>query len=119
MLTEKRSPDLGLFIVVIILMAIGICMVFSSSSIMAYKWYGDSYYFLKRQLIYAMIALVVFFFAIYTDYHYYKKFTLPILILSIALLSMVYIPSIGRAAGGARRWIKIGFFSFQQKLLFQ
>lgn len=113
MLTEKRSPDLGLFIVVIILMAIGICMVFSSSSIMAYKWYGDSYYFLKRQLIYAMIALLAFFFAIYTDYHYYKKFTLLILILSIALLSMVYIPSIGRAAGGARRWIKIGFFSFQ------
>jgi len=113
MLIEKRSPDLWLFIVVIILMAIGICMVFSSSYIMAYKWYGDSYYFLKRQLIYAIIAMVAFFFAIYTDYHYYKKFTLPILILSIALLSMVYIPSIGWAAGGARRWIKIGFFSFQ------
>ncbi|GAJ07465.1 unnamed protein product, partial [marine sediment metagenome] len=80
---------------------------------MAYKWYGDSYYFLKRQLIYVIIALIAFFFAIYTDYHYYKKFTLPILILSIALLSMVYIPSIGRTAGGARRWIKIGFFSFQ------
>lgn len=113
MLIEKRSPDLWLFIVVIILMSIGTCMVFSSSYIMAYKWYGDSYYFLKRQLIYAIIALVVFFFAIHTDYHYYKKFTLPILILSIALLSMVYIPGIGRAAGGARRWIKIGFFSFQ------
>ncbi|GAI26859.1 unnamed protein product, partial [marine sediment metagenome] len=53
MLIEKRSPDLWLFIVVILLMAIGICMVFSSSYIMGYKWYGDSYYFLKRQLIYA------------------------------------------------------------------
>lgn len=113
MLTEKSSPDLWLFIVVIILMAIGTCMVFSSSYIMAFKWYGDSYYFLKRQLIYVIIALVVFFFAIHTDYHYYKKFTLPILILSIVLLSMIYIPSIGRTAGGARRWIKIGFFSFQ------
>jgi len=113
MLIEKKSPDLWLFIVVIILMAIGLCMVFSSSYIMAYKWYGDSYYFLKRQLIYAIIALIAFFFAIYTDYHYYKKFTLPILILSIVLLSMVYVPSIGRVAGGASRWIKIGFFSFQ------
>jgi len=113
MLTEKRFPDLWLFITVIILMAIGICMVFSSSYIMAYKWYGDSYFFLKRQLIYAIIALIAFFFAIYTDYHYYKKFTLPILILSIALLSMVYIPSVGRSAGGASRWVKIGFFSFQ------
>ncbi|MBA7517197.1 peptidoglycan glycosyltransferase FtsW [subsurface metagenome] len=58
MLTEKRSPDLWLFIVVIILMAIGTCMVFSSSYIMAYKWYGDSYYFLKRQLIYAIIHCI-------------------------------------------------------------
>jgi cell division protein FtsW len=113
MLIEKKSPDLSLFIVVIILMAVGLCMVFSSSYIMGYKWYGDSYYFLKRQLIYAIIALVAFFFAIYTDYHYYKKLTLPVLILSIILLSMVYIPSIGRSAGGASRWIKIGFFSFQ------
>jgi cell division protein FtsW len=113
MLMEKKSPDLCLFIVVILLMAVGLCMVFSSSYIMAYKWYGDSYYFLKRQLIYAIIALIVFFLAIYIDYHYYKKLTLPILILSITLLSMVYIPSIGRAAGGASRWVKIGFFSFQ------
>jgi cell division protein FtsW len=59
------------------------------------------------------LFIVAFFFAIYTDYHYYKKFTLPILILSITLLSMVYIPGIGRYAGGASRWVKIGFFSFQ------
>jgi len=39
MLIEKRSPDLWLFVVVILLLAIGICMVFSSSYIMAYKWY--------------------------------------------------------------------------------
>jgi len=113
MIIEKKSPDLWLFIGVIMLMAIGICMVFSSSYVMAYKWYGDSYFFLKRQILYAIIALVVFFFAIYTDYHYYKKFALPILILSIILLSMVYVPGIGRSAGGARRWVKIGFFSFQ------
>ena len=113
MIIEKKSPDLWLFIAVIMMMAIGVCMVFSSSYIMAYKWYGDSYFFLKRQILYAIIGLMIFFFAIYTDYHYYKKLALPILILSIALLSMVYIPSIGRSAGGARRWVKIGFFSFQ------
>ncbi len=113
MIIEKKSPDLWLFIAVIILMAIGICMVFSSSYVMAYKWYGDSYFFLKRQILYAIIGLVIFFFAIYADYHYYKKVALPILVLSIILLSLVFIPEIGRSAGGARRWVKIGFFSFQ------
>jgi len=38
---EKKSPDLCLFIVVILLMAVGLCMVFSSSYIMAYKWYEN------------------------------------------------------------------------------
>jgi len=113
MLIEKKSPDLWLFIVVILLIAVGLCMVFSSSYIMAYKWYGDSYYFLKRQLIYVIIGLIAFFFAMFTDYHHYKRFTLPTLILSIALLLTVYVPGIGRVAGGASRWIKIGFFSFQ------
>jgi len=113
MLIEKKSPDLWFFIVVILLIAVGLCMVFSSSYIMAYKWYGDSYYFLKRQLIYVIIGLIAFFFAMFTDYHHYKRFTLPTLILSIALLLTVYVPGIGRVAGGASRWIKIGFFSFQ------
>ncbi len=110
---EKKSPDLLLFIVVVILTAIGICMVFSSSYVMAYKWYGDSYFFLKKQVLYAIIGLVIFFLAASIDYHCYKKLVLPILILSIILLIMVFVPGIGRSAGGARRWLKIGFFSFQ------
>ncbi|HBY57087.1 MAG TPA: putative lipid II flippase FtsW [Candidatus Atribacteria bacterium] len=113
MTIEKKSPDLLLFIVVVILTAIGICMVFSSSYVMAYKWYGDSYFFLKKQVLYAIIGLVIFFLAASIDYHCYKKLVLPILILSIILLIMVFVPGIGRSAGGARRWLKIGFFSFQ------
>jgi len=50
MLIDKKSPDLWLFVTVIILLAIGISMVFSSSYIMAYKWYGDSYYFFKKTI---------------------------------------------------------------------
>jgi cell division protein FtsW len=73
MIIEKKSPDLWVFITVIILTAIGVCMVFSSSYVMGYKWYGDSYYFLKKQLFFSIIALVVFFFAIFTDYHHFKK----------------------------------------------
>lgn len=113
MIIEKKSPDLWVFITVIILTAIGVCMVFSSSYVMGYKWYGDSYYFLKKQLFFSIIALVVFFFAIFTDYHHFKKFALPLLILSIILLSILFIPNLGKSAGGAKRWIKIPFLPFQ------
>ncbi|MCK5767835.1 MAG: cell division protein FtsW, partial [Candidatus Atribacteria bacterium] len=113
MILEKKFPDFYLFAIVIILLIIGICMVFSSSFIMADKWYGDSYYFLKKQIIYAIIALIVFLFSINIDYHHYKKISIPLLILSIILLSVVFIPGVGRSAGGAIRWINLGLFSFQ------
>jgi len=113
MILEKKFPDFYLFAIVIILLTIGICMVFSSSFIMADKWYGDSYYFLKKQIIYAIIALIVFLFSTNIDYHHYKKISKPLLILSIILLSAVFIPGIGRSAGGAIRWINLRLFSFQ------
>ncbi|MEA2021223.1 MAG: putative lipid II flippase FtsW [Candidatus Caldatribacteriota bacterium] len=113
MILEKKFPDFYLFAIIIILLTIGICMVFSSSFIMADKWYGDSYYFLKKQIIYAIIALVVLLFSININYHHYKKISIPLLILSIIFLSVVFIPGIGRSAGGAIRWINLGLFSFQ------
>ena len=113
MILEKKFPDYYLFAIVIILLTIGICMVFSSSFIMADKWYGDSYYFLKKQIIYAIIALIVFLFSTNIDYHHYKKISKPLLILSIILLSVVFIPGVGRSAGGAIRWINLSLFSFQ------
>ena len=110
---EKKSPDYCLFAVVIILLSIGTCMIFSSSFIMADKWYGDSYYFLKKQIIYAIIALIVLLFSMNIDYHFYKKVSIPLLIISIILLSAVFIPGVGRSAGGAVRWVKFGILSFQ------
>ena len=110
---EKKSPDYCLFAVVIILLSIGTCMIFSSSFIMADKWYGDSYYFLKKQIIYAIIALIVLLLSINIDYHFYKKVSIPLLIISIILLSAVFIPGVGRSAGGAVRWVKFGILSFQ------
>ncbi len=110
---EKKSPDYCLFAVVIILLSIGTCMIFSSSFIMADKWYGDSYYFLKKQIIYAIIALIVLLFSMNIDYHFYKKVSTPLLIISIILLSAVFIPGVGRSAGGAVRWVKFGILSFQ------
>jgi len=47
------------------------------------------------------------------NYKYWKKFAFPLIILSLILLSLVFIPQFGYEDGGANRWIKIGnFFSF-------
>jgi len=110
---EKKHPDFVLFIIVMTLVAIGICLVFSSTYIMGYKWYEDSYYFLKKQILFVLISLGAFFFGLFMDYHFYRKIILPLLIISILLLVAVFIPGIGRLVGGARRWIQLGFISPQ------
>ncbi len=112
-LSQTKQPDYILLATIFLLLTIGIIMVFSSSYIMAYKWYGNSFYFFTRQAIYTVIALVVFFITLRIDYHIWHKFAIPILLLSIFLLTTLYLPGFARYIRGAKRWLTIGPFSFQ------
>jgi cell division protein FtsW len=112
-LSQTKQPDYILLATIFLLLTIGIIMVFSSSYIMAYKWYGNSFYFFTRQAAYSVIAIVVFFIALRIDYHIWRKFAIPILLLSIFLLTMLYLPGLARYIRGAKRWLTIGPFSFQ------
>lgn len=47
------------------------------------------------------------------DYHIWKKYSLIIFIMGIILTVAVFIPGIGIEHGGAKRWINLGFISFQ------
>jgi len=95
------------------LLAIGMVMIYSASSIFAYETYGDSMYYLKRHAIYMVLGLCLCIAFMNTDYARLRRFIKPFLLISIVLLISVFIPGIGRAAGGARRWIGVGPVSFQ------
>ena len=109
----KRRFDYVLLIVTLALVGIGIVMVYSTSAIIAADRFGDPYYFLKRQALYAGIGFVLMILMIFFPYEILKRFAYPILILSILTLIGVLIPGIGHRAGGSMRWLKIQFFSFQ------
>ena len=96
-----------------LLMAIGIVMIYSSSSIFAYEAYGDSAYYLKRHLLFMLIGSILSIFFMSFDYVKLRRFIKPFLLISIILLILVLIPGIGSAVGGARRWINFGFINFQ------
>jgi cell division protein FtsW len=113
MAKDKRRVDYVLLIVVLALVGIGIVMVYSTSAIIAGDRYGDPYYFLKRQALYAGIGFALMILMIFFPYEILKRFAYPILILSILSLIAVLIPGIGHRAGGSMRWLKIQFFSFQ------
>ncbi|MBW2598674.1 MAG: putative lipid II flippase FtsW [Deltaproteobacteria bacterium] len=111
-LTRGR-PDIALFIVTIILVVIGTVMIYSSSSIIAMEKYGDGYHYIKKQLLFVLIGLGVMAVTSRFPYRYWKKAAYPGVLISIALLSLVVIPGFGLKAGGATRWLRAGYLSFQ------
>ncbi len=112
-LLPARQPDYMLIAIIFSLTLFGIIMVFSSSYIMAYKWYGDSYYFFTKQVFSAFIATIVFLITMRIDYQHWRKFATPILIISLFSLIILYIPGVTRYVRGARRWLYLGPFPFQ------
>jgi cell division protein FtsW len=109
----KRRIDFILLIVAIALVGIGIVMVYSTSAIIAGDRFGDPYYFLKRQALYAGVGSVLMILMIFFSSDVLRRFAYPIFILSILFLIAVLIPGIGHRAGGSMRWLKTGGFSFQ------
>lgn len=102
-----------LFIVTYILVSIGIVMIYSASGVMAHDWYGNELFFLTRQVIYVLLGTIGFFIAATLSPNFYKQNARAFMLLAIMLLMAVYLPVVGRAAGGARRWIQIAGFQFQ------
>jgi cell division protein FtsW len=113
MAKARSVPDLLIMISTLSLLAIGVIMVYSASAVLAFQDYGDSAYYLKRQLIFAVLGIVAMYVTMNMDYWVWKKFAKFILILSFVLLVIVLIPGIGVIRGGARSWLGISSFGIQ------
>lgn len=97
---------------IFILSLIGIVMVLSSTTSFGLK-YGDSLYFLKRHVLYLLLGLLALYMALKIDLKILRKYSFWILLFSMLLLFVVFIPPIGQKISGAWRWINLYFFSFQ------
>ena len=111
--TVARRPyfDYALAAIVICIVIFGMVMVYSTSSYKAELLYGDSAYFLKRQMVFALVALIFMYIISRIDYMVFARFAKAFLLISMVLLVLVYI--IGKASHGSSRWIYIGSFGFQ------
>lgn len=58
---KKKKTDFVLITALVLILAIGFVMVYSTSSYKAVEMYGDSFYFLKRQLIFSLVGMVIMF----------------------------------------------------------
>lgn len=109
----RQGTDNSILLLAVCLTCLGVVMVFSSSSIMAVRDYGDSLFFLKRQGAYALVGFAVMALMMRIDLEVLRKMAWPVLGLCALLLIAVLIPGVGKKVGGAARWIKIGGLTFQ------
>lgn len=110
--TSQYYPmDYWLLFAALLLAGVGLIMVFSSSGIMAERYYGDKYLFFKKQALFALIGTVVMIFCARVKRTFFYDLTYLWVFIAFALLGLVLI--FGTTAGGAKRWIHLGPLSLQ------
>lgn len=112
-MTGTRDTDRLLIITTFILVAVGVVMIYSTSSIMAVKRFGSEYFFVKKHVVYFAVGLAALLAAIKIPYRFYFKAAYPVLAISAIALICIYIPGLGVKVGGAKRWVRLGPLTFQ------
>jgi len=107
----KNPLDFTLLITVFILLGLGIITVLSASSPTALAETGNSYKYVGKQIFSAIIGIILMFTLSKVDYKIWQRKYMLIYLVCIVLLISVVIA--GAAAGGATRWLDLGFISFQ------
>lgn len=107
----RSGVDLPFLFLTLALLIIGLIMLFSASYPNAYYLHhGNSFYFIKSQLLFAVVGIIFMFMMSYFDYNKFHHLAMPILGVSfILLVAVLFMPPIN----GVHRWIQIGTFSFQ------
>ncbi|MBE3590301.1 MAG: putative lipid II flippase FtsW [Firmicutes bacterium] len=110
---ERRGvPDYTLLTATLALLAFGIVMVFSASSVVAGDSLGDPAYFLKRQLAWSAIGLVGLAVGAHVPYWFWRRHARTIFLVTVGLLVLVLTP-VGITSHGSSRWLGFGNLNFQ------
>ncbi|WP_081386302.1 putative lipid II flippase FtsW [Paenibacillus odorifer] len=112
-LPKRGTPDFQLLILTLLLVGFGLVMVFSASSsltLASSKFGNDPLYFIKRQVIWIVLGTIVMFIAMNIHYSKFKKWYVPIFIITVILLLVV---AFSEKINGAKSWLSIGKLGIQ------
>lgn len=117
MATLKKSKcKADIVIISLLVMALvifGCIMVYSASYYSANYHYGNKYFFLIKQIFGVVLGVVAMLFFTFFDYHLLKKYKWYIVVGTLILLVLVFVPGLGMESYGAKRWVSILGFSIQ------
>jgi cell division protein FtsW len=117
MARASKHPDYILLIIVGFLLVLGMIILASVSAAYSIKKFGNTYYFLKHQIIFGLMpGLILGLIAYKTNLSFLKKISPILLIFSLILMLLVFLPMIGSKGDSgitAARWIGFQSYSFQ------
>jgi len=108
-----KKLDLTLLISVLIISIFGSIMIYSASYIWAEYKYNDALKFVKNQVLFLIIGIILMILVSKINYKIYYEKANILLISCIILLILVLIPGIGTVRNGSRSWFGIGSFGIQ------
>lgn len=110
---RQGMPDFFLLLPIGLLLALGVVMVYSATYYISMINYDDPTYYLKRELLWVALGVVVMLLMMRIDYHRLRRFANIALLIAVALLTLVVLPGLGTISHGSQQWIAIGGFTFQ------
>jgi len=105
--------DRSLFIITLLLVILGLVAIADASAPTALERFSDRFFYVKEQFTWAVVGVALMVVFSKVDYKLWSKLAIPLFILSVVLLIAVVIPGVGIKIFGARRWLDLGFTTFQ------
>ncbi len=110
---KQRPADLMIPLVTMCLLALGVMMVHSASTVVSQEHFHDSFFYVKRQLLWAGLGLLSMYAMSRIDYRIFARYARQIMLLCVLFLGVVLVPHVGQVRGGSRAWLGIGTFGIQ------
>jgi cell division protein FtsW len=110
---SSKRWDVMMIAAVVTLVTVGIVVVYSSSSVFAARVHGDAEHFLKLQLGWLALGLVGLGVAMSLPGAWLRRRSGWTMLVAVVLCTSVLVPGVGHLAGGARRWLSLGWIGFQ------
>ena len=104
-----RQLDKSFLLVIFFLIGLGVVQVYSSSYVFAIESYGDGQFFFQRQLLFAVLGVVMLLAMSFVPTEWIEKYGVSLWLLAVLMLSFTYLPGVSIKVGGAHRWIQLPF----------
>lgn len=110
---SSLQPNYYILSTVLILIVIGILVLADASAPLSMKQFGNAGVYLFKIMAFTILALIIGLACYKKDMEWFKKKSLPFLVISIVLCLIVFLPVIGLKIRGAQRWINLGIMTLQ------